>query len=336
MVTGVFVWLKEASQSVKKSLFGKIIEIKLPGRVNIDSDPNWFFDQFRTFFETPTTEISEVIIDLTEAEFIYPSAIIFLLSLRENFKDDQFDLKFSIINGSPVHEYLLFAGVDQYVKIPPFPENTAKVIQPASRVFKLRSGNELGDTYALAITVVDMLKEQQNLSLMVEATTIDSVEEILRNIKQHSEFSNFLLLGQYYPISNRIRFSLYDDGIGIKAHVTRRDYAQTHPAFRDQVSPETFDRMRSESANLAIEQAARKMVSGSDYVNNSGAGLDFLISDLSVPTDGTVSILSEDGFVLWVKGKITKSVALPFKVVGTTVSWTINCTPGTILQYSSE
>ena len=43
-----------------------------------------------------------------------------------------------------------------------------------------------------------------------------------------------------YAKSQRIRFVFYDNGIGIKSHMTRIPYALMHKAFKDLVSLDTL------------------------------------------------------------------------------------------------
>ncbi len=153
---------------------------------------------------------------------------------------------------------------------------------------------------------------------------------------QHSGYQNYGFLGQAYPTSNRLRLVFYDDGIGIKAHITKRPYAETHVLFRQHISQEVFADMKKEAANFAIEKASIYEVSGTDYVNNSGAGLDFILRTLSPSTNGVVTIISSDGYVRWVKGTKVDSFALPFKFKGTLIAVCIDSTPDTVLAYKKE
>lgn len=318
-----------------KSFFGSPIIFVLSGRIGLDQSPDPVLSNFSTVLKDGTG-INDVIVDLTHCEFIYPSMLIFLLSMRDLLEKRGVGFKLALQEGSPVHEYLLFCGFSKFFEMPEFPAETPKSIDPKSEVYAFQEGSSLGDTYKIAQDIIDLLKSQQPLSPQVESTAIDSIYEILRNVAQHSGYSRYLILGQSYPKSKRIRFVIHDNGIGIKAHITQKPYEQTHPYFRKVVSEDLYEELKMRPANLAIEEAAKYMVSGTDYVNNSGAGLDFLINKLTVPTNGIVSILSGDGYVKWVAGKITESRSIGYYSPGTLVSVTINCNSGSILKYKRE
>ncbi len=326
-------FLVKISTAVKSWISGKSITVRLSGRINLDNNPKQLIENLNPLFQITSKTDNGVIFDLSDVEFIYPSALLLIFSFRETI-----DTNFQILvkEGSEIHEYLLYCGLGDIFSIPTFPSNIRKTITDSSKVYKIKKGQELRHTPQIAQDLIDMLKTEQPLSPQVESVAIDSIEEILRNIVQHSHFSNYYLLAQTYPKSKRIRLAVYDNGIGIKSHLMQIPYEKTHPEFRTHISMELYEKMSRSTAEISIEQAARYMVSGTNYKNNSGAGLDFLISDLSIPTDGIVTILSEDGLVRWEKGKIVEKLSLPQKIKGTLVSVTFNCDPGSLLKFQKE
>lgn len=320
-----------------KATVGKEIEISLEGRVDFDRNSRTFFDKFANFFNTAPVLISDLIIDLTKVEFLYPSALLFILSLREYAINHDIGFAVTVEEGSPIHEYLIYVGCSQYFEIHPWPLDKPRTIDSkVSPLYGLDAGVQVTDPGKKARRIVELLEAKQTLSIRVESKAIDSVEEILRNTQQHSSSRNYRLLGQVFPTSKRIRFAFYDDGVGIKSHITRLKYLDAHPLFRKEVSEPLFEEMRRATADVAIEVAARNYVSGTNYKENSGAGFNFLINELSKPTQGTVSILSANGYVRWESGVIVEKIGLPYAIPGTMVSWTVNFTPDTILAYKSE
>ncbi len=316
--------------------FPTTLVIPLKGRISLEADPEGFLANFDHLLKNADQGLESVVIDLREAEFIYPSALIFILGLVDHPNCIDCEMRLDIHVGSPIHEYLLYAGVGGLVEMPPLPDGHNSHLNSDSKVVPIRTDKSIHDTQVFAENLVDLIKDQQNLSAVVEAKLIDSVDEIIRNSAQHSSMTRLATLGQSYPKSQRIRIALADNGVGIKAHLTRRPYAQTPEEFRQVVSEETFDQLTAGSSELSIVEAARKFVSGSDYKNNSGAGLDFLIHKVSVPLNGHVMIMSGNGFVCWNSGTIEKSVSLPYSIPGTLVAWTIDTEPGTVLQYKNE
>ena len=305
------------------------------GRISVEEEPEHLFSIFKPLL-VERANFKTITIDLSDAEFIYPSALILLIGIREMLGERQISFNFKIRGGGAVHEYLTYCGFgDFFNQLPAFPLNVAKTMQE-SDVYRLQIGNMLGITNIVAEQLVDLLKKKQILSAKVEADTIDSIDEILRNIKQHSKYSKYILLGQAYSNSRRLRFTIYDNGLGIKEHLTKELYSSRHSIFRQLISEELYKQMKSSPANLAIEVAARYQVSATNYLENSGAGLDFLIRNLSVPTNGIISILSGDGYVQWVQGQKVKSIQVPFKFSGTLVSVAIDCVPGSRLVYKDE
>ena len=169
------------------------------------------------------------------------------------------------------------------------------------------------------------------MSSSVETEIISSIEEILNNILQHSRYKDFFLMGQVYPKSNRIRFVFYDNGMGIKNHMVRNDYDSMHGMFKKNVSEEKFEKIKTNPANLAIELAAKNYISATNYEENSGAGINFLIEELLPVSNGKMCILSEDGIIIW-DGRdqtVTYNGAIGYGLLGTLVSLTLDCDPGT-------
>ncbi len=309
------------------------VEIKLQGRVSLEDDTEGFLATLQPAFEAFRKGSANITLDLTEAEFLYPSALIFLLALNEA-QGQEVNLR--VKEGSALHNYLRFCGASKYFEMTGVEGSTTSGNPFDSKVFELRVLSDLSDTQKVALEIVDLIKSEQPMSGSVESAVIDSLDEILRNTRQHSGFNHCILLGQTYPTSHRLRLVIYDNGVGIKEHLTKVPYEERHKQLKELITKSRYEEMQSGSSNIAIEEASRYMVSGTDYQKNSGAGLPFLIDDLSKPTKGTVMILSGDGWVRWDMGTMKKSKALPVSMKGTLISVTIEYEPESILVYKSE
>jgi len=311
--------------------------IILDGRVSMDTEPKKFIDKFSDVFSTKDS-YNSLVIDLTKAVFIYPSALIFILSLKEALAEDEIEITMKIEEGGELHWYLHHCGAAAYFSIPIFEKKEGVELKSEhSTVFPLKKESAINDTNKTAIEIVSIIKKAQDMTDLVEARTIDSIDEILRNISQHSSYSEYLILGQTYPQTKRIRYVFYDNGMGIKKHLTREPYDSTHNYFKNAVSRERYEEIKRSPANEAIKEASIDGVTASKNLNiNSGAGLNFLLKELIPVTDGAITIVSGDGYVQWEKDQIKHDFSLPFQVPGTLISLVINCEDNTQLIYNTE
>lgn len=319
-----------------KDYFAETERIVFDGRVNLLENTTDFIKKIECIFQKDSKN-KNFVIDLTNATFVYPNVLLLFIAIKESVTNDKiFELE--IQEGSDVHEYLEYAGFCEKFDLDPFPNSQPKKLSQSSHVFKLEEGAQIGNYSKKACELVDFLKQSQDMSELVEAEVISSIEEILRNILQHSNCSKSYLIGQAYPTSKRIRFAFFDNGIGIKAHMTRNPYDNMHKVFKQHVSEQQYSRIKQDPANLAIVEAAKYGVSATNYQENSGAGLNFLINDLSKVSNGTVTIISEDGIVIWKEGNESPflQAKLPFKIRGTMVSLDLNCHPEAKLVYNYE
>ena len=262
--------------------------------------------------------IKSIKIDLSDTEYVDPPFLVFCTALEKTFPNIRFEVVLS--QNSKVHEYLTYAGFADVFKMPEFKSGIRSFKE--GDVLKLEVTDRVGNTAGKAQWFVDQVNRFSILSPAKEAIAIDSVEEILRNILQHSRCTQFVGLGQHHPNSKKVTFAFYDNGIGIKKHITLRPYNKHHKVFRRFVSATEYKNMRKNTADYAIEIASRECVSGTDYIENSGAGLNFLISDFSSQTSGAVIVISQEGLVFWEGGEIAQKMALPHPIQGTFVSIT--------------
>ena len=311
--------------------------VPLEGRLDLERSPKELFTRLGELHALlNSNQVEQAIIDLRGCEFIYPAVVLLLLGFRESLGVNPPALALRLKKGTEVHEFLDSIHIGKYLEFPGLPESYEKKFTDPKLVSPLTEISEIGDTEQLARSLFELFRGWQAMTPAVAGRTVDSFAEILRNVKQHSSANCLRVLGQAYPLSKNLRFCFYDNGMGIKAHMTRRPYLETHAVFRSEVSENKFREIQECPANIAIEEAARYMVSATDYEENSGAGLEFLIRELSLPMDGKVFIISQDGYVRWEKGVKVDSFSLPFTFKGTLVSVTVHTDPGTKLAFRSE
>lgn len=333
----MFGWINKKNISNLGDLFvdllkkKKTIVIKFPERVTFEhGDDKGFFDKFIPIINSQSGDL--IIFDFENSKFIYPSVLMFMASLSETLDQRDNTYLCRLKENQELHEYLSFAGFDLLIKIPEFPVERKTL---TSEVIKLKIFNQLEPSEKMGNDLADLIISNQSVSSAVEINLRDSLIEIFRNIIQHSSSTKTYVIAQVYPESKRIRFTIYDNGIGIREHITRKKYEDTHRYFKKAVDEPLFVEMK-ENSHIAIREAARYTVSGTDYENNSGAGLSFLIDDLSRPTNGEVYILSEDGFAKWKSGELIDCYRVPYKIKGTLISCVINFSSNYTLKYNTE
>ena len=302
-----------------KQFFYSSKTVVFHSRISFDDDPEAFFEKFKNSLEIAKKNGSgEIEIDLCSAEFIYPSALIFFLSLSETV-DSNVRLTISVKEMSPIHEYLILSGFSRLFSVPDLPDGFRSSFK-IGEVFSMESGTELSNEQEKAQWFVERLNMETEFHQQFLSRSIESMEEVFRNVKKHSLYGKWFGMGQVYPTTGNVRFVIYDNGQGIKKSLTKSPYTKKHNAFRARIDQYEYKKLKSQSANHAIQRAAEKMISSTDYVNNSGAGLDFLINEFGKAYDATVTIISQNGMVSWKSGKLVSNLALPYEIKGTIIS----------------
>lgn len=312
--------MRVSIQEILGSVWGPPKKIALVGRVSIENDPQKFFDLVAKVVNSSRRAPGELTIDLAGADFIYPSSLLFLLSLSKTMGSST-ECALELKAKSTIHEYLAFCGFGDHFSIPVWPAEYRPSFTPSEHL-KLEIRDQIPNEESYADWYVNEIRKIQPMSEQVAVNTTDCLIEIFRNVKQHSGFTNCFLFGQTYPKSGRVRFCIYDDGDGIKKHFTRLGYDKRRPIFKKLISKPEFLALKHLPANKSIELAAQQDVTGSKSDQNAGAGLHFLTEEFSSGTSSTVAILSEDGYVQWDQGQRTHSIALPFAINGTLISIT--------------
>ena len=300
--------------------------IFLEGRPNLVTESSVLIKKIAEAFLNIDKNV-KVVVDLRKSKFVYPSTFFFLIALKETVERKGIIFEVDVAQGGNVHEYLDYSGLCEEFDIEKFPPEEDKNLENVHDVYRLQTGKEIPDCNVEAEKIVDFLKERQEMLPQLEKEIIESIDEIFRNINQHSGCEKYYLLGQNYPTSKGVRFVVYDDGIGIKKHMTRKSYDEMNINFQKNVSKQDFAIIEQEPANKAIFQAAQHGVSATEYEENSGAGINYLIKDLSSISKGKILIISGDGIVLWKEGvpEPFLNAPLPFEIIGTLIALDLDC-----------
>ena len=302
--------------------------IFLRGRIRLIPNPLDLLTKLEPIFSNKEENVKNIIIDLTEAEFVYPNALFLFIALKNTAIKKGTVLEFDVLKGSKIHEYLDYSGCCNEFNIKKFPSNEKRSIGNSFGIIPVETGKEIVDTEIKAEELANFLvKWQEKILPQLETNLIDSLDEIFININQHSECEKYYLMGQYYPESKRVRFVFYDNGMGIKNHLTRKDYESMHSCFKKVIDKNQFECIRQLSANHAILHAANYGVSATDYQSNSGAGIHSLITEMMFISKGKLLIISGNGAVAWEEGKTEPCFdgAIPFELSGTLISLDLNC-----------
>lgn len=206
------------------------------------------------------------------------------------------------------------------MRLPPFPENWKSVVKK-DHILKLHTNTEILDTEKIAGWYVEQIAEKNRFIIHKKLDIENCLSELLRNIKQHSRYSNFMLLGQSYPEKKMIKLAIYDDGEGIRQNITKIKYNKRHNMFKKIVSSQEYKTARN-SDSTAIELAAKECVSGTNYKNNGGYGLHFITREIHANNIGKTVIISNDGLVSWNESGLIEKKDLFTGIRGTLISIT--------------
>lgn len=316
-----------------------LITLIFPERVTFehkDLDPNQNLSIFDPVYEKIRDGelITGVTLDFRSTKFIYPAYLVFIIAVAVDLRKKGISTTASFTRDSQLHEYIFHSGFDAYFRVAAFTHGKESLNSEVFKVCKYSVGDLFPQRTSQSL--VEFIKSKQALSSKVEGHLIDSLHEIIRNIVQHSSFENAYFVGQTFPQVNRIRIVFYDDGQGIKSHLTRMPYSQTHKVFQSEVSQDLYELLLSSRSDLSIITAAKLGVSATNYEDNSGAGLDFIINDICRATSGSVVIISADGYVLWENGIQVLNFPLNYSIQGTLIAVTMGYESDSILTFKGE
>ncbi|MEW6536504.1 MAG: hypothetical protein AB1454_12915 [Candidatus Auribacterota bacterium] len=256
---------------------------------------------------------STVKINMSELDFIYPDGMNILTTLFVNLLFFQ-KCSIDIIHPQNRHvsEYFTLARCDAF-----FGSSDIDIEKIFKNSYKLKNFRYVDD-YEID-KLLKVIKSELDFSDQVQSDLHEIFAELIMNTRDHSlsEYGCFLN-AQTYPTTSRIRFSISDLGIGIKTHLSKK--------YQDWQDSET---------SWVIKMALVDGVSGTNFYNNSGAGL-HTFENFVTCCGGEFIILSENGFYKKISTytehfgrKIEEEkFDLPFFYPGTLVCATIQAKPG--------
>ena len=109
-----------------KSFIKKLISsndkytLEFTGRVSLEANYQALFKDLSEVLRNKYKPKVEV--NLEDVEFLYPSAIITLLTLKDVLEKINVSVNFKVKECSPVHEYLVLSKCHDYMAVPGLPE----------------------------------------------------------------------------------------------------------------------------------------------------------------------------------------------------------------------
>lgn len=291
----------------------------LSGKIYPHGSAKEFLQQFRPVFDSKKKR--QITIDLTKVKSIDLEGIALLFAVKETVLRDDCSVKVNVAKGSLVHEYLVTYGLDSYFDIPAFPEMATRQLDSNTNVFKAIYRSSIDNPSKIAAEIGDYLISKSALVREFEPNFTDSMDELLRNIDQHSGCSNFVLIVQVMPEHSAIKLVIYDNGVGIREHLTKVPYEARPAIFKKIIKKDLYEKMK-ESPRTAIKWALEECVSGTDYTRNGGAGLNFLKAEIG--PRGAITVISENGYVSVTGGQEPNAVKLPAILRGTLIFITMH------------
>ncbi len=253
-----------------------------------------------------------------DIDFFYPSFLVsFMIACDKATKEKQCTVSITDWPEEPeVRCYLRDSGFCQLASLPE-PPQVENIEHDKENILPIEHLEMVGPTFGADL--VALLERRIDLSTGVNRQLEECIEELRANIIQHSQTKwSGVALGQDYPASGRVRFSIGDAGIGIKTHL-----CEQHSQYREL---STTDVLRK-----SLEQG----VSGTDLETNSGQGL-YELQQFVELNGGELVILSEDGFLLLEGRQVKEKRLLKWKFQGTIVCLTFEADYGSKYYLRSE
>ena len=238
-------------------------------------------------------------IELSGVDSVSPFHLLLLFAMKNIYEKKGVPLALIIKEEADFYKFMLETGIAKaFGCLPHGKKSTSRGIGSQHQLSIVNStvfltGKTISSYSSMAESAVrDLLNHYD-----VKYNIIDALDEILRNVGQHSGFKDFYLITHLDKDNKLFKFAVYDDGIGIRTHLSKKPYDEMHPIFRKQVSRTAYNEMTN-SHKKSIELAIIDGISGTDYSVNSGAGLNFLLNEVCACC-GTVFLYSGNGFLEW-------------------------------------
>ncbi len=235
------------------------------------------FQAFQNFLDENQNLPTEIEVDFSGIIHIKPPSVAFLSNMTHWFRSMGSEVSFLGLDlSNEAIKYLddsLFFELHQGQKLSPASscrQTTIPVRQLARR-----------DSHGwLEYTFLPWLIEKSGLTKNSLAEVKSSLQELINNISDHTEFEEGCIFGQWYPKTNKILITVADFGVGIPSNIRT-------------VSPDLSD-------SDSLVKAAEDGFSSKSLPTNRGAGLYLLLLNIVQRFDGVVTIRSGLGFAKFV------------------------------------
>lgn len=257
------------------------------------------FKEFDRFLDANPDLPATIEVDFTHVRHIKPPSVAFLSNMTHWFR----------CMGSEV----VFSGADL--------DREAIKYLDDSQFFELHGGEKLSpnstcrpttmpvrqlarsDSHSwLEYTFLPWLIDKSCLSKNSLAEVKSSLQELINNISDHTDFEEGCIFGQWYPKTNKILITVADFGVGIPQNVRK-------------VTPDLTD-------SDCLVKAAEDGFSSKSLPTNRGAGLYLLLLNIVQRFNGAVTIRSGHGYAEFVNQDgsiyVTTNVECGY-CVGTTI-----------------
>ncbi len=297
------------------------MKIELLGKFGIGVDANIdnALNGFQKMLEAK--EGDEIFFDFSNAEFLYPSGIVCLITLGKYLMTARKCLiKQNRPKDAKVNNFFVDSGFCNIAGIMPVRDKSVVPIN-GTRIYKIKQFEYMDDFEIEKL--IDVIEKELKLSGQIRTKVHETLAELILNVYQHSGSSiGCYAMGQGYADTHQIRFCIGDSGVGIKKHLGSK-----------------YKELLSKNSVFAIEMALIEGITGTLNNQNSGMGLAYLKKDVVSLVGGSFTILSGNGmYIEKIDSNDSSCIRreLKFEVPGTFVDVTINSQPGWKIFSKSE
>ena len=235
------------------------------------------FKEFQKFLDANPKLPETVEVNFSQVRHIKPPSVAFLSNMTHWFTSMGSGVEFSNTDvQQEAIKYLddsLFFELHTGQKISPFSACRPTTL-PVRQLARRDSHSWLEHIF------LPWLIDKSGLTKNSLAEIKSSLQELINNISDHTDFEEGCIFGQWYPKTNKILITVADFGVGIPENVRK-------------VSPNLSD-------SDCLKRAAEDGFSSKSLPTNRGAGLYLLLLNIVERFNGDVTIRSGLGYVKFV------------------------------------
>lgn len=240
-------------------------------------------DQIIKSFEPILKEQSttrEVELDLSMISFVEPAGVVLLSNIIKYLENKNYNLNLYIPENIGYQKHCPHEYLDDSQFYSHFTgESIKQNASPRSTTLPLYNIKTEATYSWLKTSFRPWLSRNMGVDILQLGTFSEIISEVFNNISDHSEENNGFIFAQYYPNNNNVlRIAISDFGVGIP-----RTMRRVFPSLSD---------------GELISQALQRNITSQSTPRNRGIGLDTLVYNTVVNSNGTVKIRSNYGEVI--------------------------------------